>query len=158
MWGGCRGGKVEEIIHFGTLGIEKPFKFEIKFVRNIWNGDLLDSPASCSEGSSCLSFVVSLLMHKTSSRHQAGYENEEHLRTTGTNGHGLIGTLSCQYDSDLVKISQNVNITSTPLCSKHVKKKFFWLLLNGLFSSENVVRIELIFIFFFFLIKSDFIN
>ena len=45
----------------------------------------LDSPASRSEGSSCLSFVVSLLMHQTSSGHQADYENEEHLRTTGTN-------------------------------------------------------------------------
>ena len=40
----------------------------------------VDLPASCSEGSSCLSFVVSLLMHQTSSGHQADYENEEHLR------------------------------------------------------------------------------
>ena len=40
-------------------------------------------------------------------------ENEEHLRTTGTNEHGFIGTLAC--DLDLVKFLRNFHITSTSL-------------------------------------------
>ena len=61
---------------------------------------------------------------------------------TGTNGHGFIGTLVCDFDLD--KFLRNVDITSTTLVQNITKKSFSgYTFLNKLFGSNNAIRIDL---------------
>ena len=54
--------------HFGTLGIKKPFKFEFKFVSNIWNGDLHRKDFFISNRKSVISIYGSFLDFQSTSR------------------------------------------------------------------------------------------
>jgi hypothetical protein len=69
----------------------------------------------------------------------ADYERQDHHRRTGTNEHGLAGTPTC--DADLVKFSQNIDITSN-LFKTSQKKVILATLLSTLFSSNNVITID----------------